>query len=109
MSNEEWILRENSINEIGCIHTTQGYDLNYVGVIFGYEIDYDERTRSITIDRDLFFDKNVKNGTDDVTLKEYIINAYKVMMMRGIKGCYVYACNPGLAKYLRQFTRRESA
>lgn len=109
MSNEEWILRENSINEIGCIHTTQGYDLNYVGVIFGYEIDYDERTNSITIDRDLFFDKNVKNGTDDVTLKEYIINAYKVMMMRGIKGCYVYACNPGLAKYLRQFTGKESA
>ena len=42
MSNQEWILREGAVNEIGCVHTTQGYDLNYVAVIFGHEIDYDD-------------------------------------------------------------------
>ncbi len=105
MSNMEWILRENSIDEIGCIHTSQGYDLNYVGVIFGYEIDYDETNNKIVIDLSRFCDKNVKRSTDEETVKKYITNAYRVMMTRGIKGCYIYACNPGLSKYLKRFIK----
>lgn len=103
MSNQEWILREGAVNEIGCVHTTQGYDLNYVAVIFGREIDYDEESDSIVIDRGNFYDSKVKDGVDDEALKQYIINSYKVMMTRGIKGCYVYACNPGLRNYLKRF------
>lgn len=103
MTNSEWILRKESINEIGCIHTTQGYDLNYVGVILGREIDYDFTSNSIIINRELFFDENVKKGASDEELKKYIINSYKVMLTRGIKGCYIYACNAGLRKYLAQF------
>lgn len=103
MSNQEWILREGAVNEIGCVHTTQGYDLNYVAVIFGHEIDYDDESGSIVIDRSKFFDSKVKDGVDDETLKQYIINSYKVMMTRGIKGCYVYACNPRLQNYLKRF------
>ena len=45
---KDWINSENSINEIGCIHTTQGYDLNYAGVIIGWEIDYDPINNIIT-------------------------------------------------------------
>jgi DUF2075 family protein len=41
-TNTDWINSENAITEVGCIHTTQGYDLNYVGVIFGTEITYDK-------------------------------------------------------------------
>lgn len=103
MSNQEWILREGAVNEIGCVHTTQGYDLNYVAVIFGHEIDYNDESGSIVIDRSKFFDSKVKDGVDDETLKQYIINSYKVMMTRGIKGCYVYACNPRLQNYLKRF------
>ena len=103
MSNQEWILREGAVNEIGCVHTTQGYDLNYVAVIFGYEIDYDDESGSLVIDRSKFFDSKVKDGVDDETLKQYIINSYKVMMTRGIKGCYVYACNPRMQNYLKRF------
>lgn len=103
MSNQEWILRDGAVNEIGCVHTTQGYDLNYVAVIFGREIDYDDESGSIVIDRSKFYDSKVKDGVDDETLKQYIINSYKVMMTRGIKGCYVYACNPRLQNYLKRF------
>ncbi len=103
MDNQEWILREGAVNEIGCVHTTQGYDLNYVAVILGYEIDYDDESGSLVIDRSKFFDGKVKAGVDDETLKQYIINSYKVMMTRGIKGCYVYACNPRLQNYLKRF------
>lgn len=103
MSNQEWILREGAENEIGCIHTTQGYDLNYVAVVFGKEIDYDETTDSIVINKSKFYDAKVKSGVSDAELKNYIINSYKVMMTRGIKGCYVYACNPRLQNYLKRF------
>ena len=103
MSNVEWILRPSAIDEIGCIHTTQGYDLNYVGVIFGEEIDYDEATKQITINPAKHFDSNVQRGSSPEELKTYLINSYKVMMSRGIKGCYVYACNPSLRNYLSTF------
>ncbi|MBQ2915000.1 MAG: DUF2075 domain-containing protein [Clostridia bacterium] len=103
VTNCEWILRKDSINEIGCVHTTQGYDLNYVGVIFGREIDYDPVRNEIVIDKDLFFDKNVKLGSTDEETKSFVLNAYKVMMTRGIKGCYIYCCNPNLREYFKRF------
>ncbi len=103
MESDSWILSENSVNEIGCIHTVQGYDLNYVGVIFGKEIDYDEKLNMIVVDLDKFCDINVKKNTDPETVRRFIINSYRVMMTRGIRGCYVYACNIKLATYLRRF------
>lgn len=105
MSNKEFTLRSQAIDEIGCIHTIQGYDLNYVGVIFGREIDYDPDTNSILINPDMFFDKNVALGASSQQLKEYIINSYKVMMSRGIKGCYVFACNENLRQYLKRYIK----
>ena len=50
-----------------------------------------------------FFDKNVKLGSSDEELKTFIINAYKVMLARGIKGCYIYSCNENLRNYLKQY------
>ena len=81
----------------------QGYDLNYVGVILGYEIDYNPQTKQIEVDLSKFYDTNVKKDTSFLTVKKFIINSYKVIMSRGIKGCYVYACNPNMQKYLEQF------
>lgn len=107
MTNEEFILSENAINEIGCIHTLQGYDLNYCGVILGEEIDYNPKTNQIEIDLDKFYDKYVKQGSSDDVVKEFIINSYKVIMTRGIKGCYVYACNKNMKDYLSRFIKKE--
>ncbi len=103
LTTEGWISRLDSHYTIGCIHTTQGFDLNYVGVIFGKEIDYNPETNQIEIDLNLFFDRNVKAGCDDLTVKRYIINTYTTMLTRGIKGCYVYACNKNLRDYLSRF------
>jgi len=91
------------VNEIGSVHTTQGFDLNYVGVIIGREIDYDPVGKKILIYRDKFYDKKVKAGTDDNRLKEYILNTYRVLLTRGIHGCYVYACNPNMREYLSRY------
>ena len=103
LTNEDWVTRQDSHCTIGCIHTSQGYDMNYVGVIFGEEIDYDFETKSIVIDLDKYKDKKVKAGTEASVLRELIVNTYTTILARGIKGCYVYACNSNLQKYLKQF------
>ena len=103
LTNEDWVTRQDSHCTIGCIHTSQGYDMNYVGVIFGEEIDYDFETKSIVIDLERYKDKKVKAGTEESVLKELIVNTYTTILARGIKGCYVYACNPNLRKYLKQY------
>ncbi|WP_036302230.1 DUF2075 domain-containing protein [Methylotenera sp. L2L1] len=103
-TNEDWINSENAFNEVGCIHTTQGYDLNYTGIIFGEEITYNPDTKSIEIIAKNYFDKKGKNGIKNpALLKEYILNIYKTMMLRGIKGTYVYVCNDALRKYFKSF------
>lgn len=103
LANESWVTRQDSHNTIGCIHTTQGYDMNYVGVIFGEEIDYDFNTNSIKINLKKYKDNKVKAGTDEETLKKLILNTYTTILARGIKGCYVYACNPNMQEYLKEY------
>ena len=96
----DWINTENSVNEVGCIHTTQGYDLNYSGVIFGNEICYDKLKNEIVISKENYFDINGKSSiSDPLELKEFILNIYKTIMLRGIKGTYVYVCDEGLREY----------
>jgi hypothetical protein len=93
----------NSHNEVGCIHTTQGYDLNYVGIIFGSEIDYNPSTNEIFIIKENYKDKNGKNGIVDIeVLHQYILNIYKTLMYRGINGTFVYVCNENLRSYMKQ-------
>jgi Uncharacterized conserved protein len=99
----DWINSSKAFREVGCIHTTQGYDLNYAGIIFGREIDYNKETDTIEVDPNLYFDKYGKVGVrDNDQLKEYILNIYQTIMCRGIRGTFVYACNPNLREYLRR-------
>lgn len=98
---EDWINSNNAENEVGCIHTTQGYDLNYAGIIFGNEIGFDPIKNEIFVVKDNYKDKTGKQAQSIPELKSYILNIYKTMMLRGIKGTYLYACEPGLQKYLK--------
>lgn len=102
-----WIHSTTDLTEMGCIHTVQGYDLNYVGVILGEEIDYDPESNSIVIFKDKYHDKKGKVSIkDEDELKAYIIKIYKTMMYRGIRGCYLYACNINLRKYLTSLANK---
>lgn len=102
-TNTDWINKKDSHLEVGCIHTTQGYDLNYAGIIFGEEIRYDPVSKSIVIDKGNYFDRTGGQGIKDpAELKQYIINIYRTIMLRGIRGTFVYACDDALRDYLKQ-------
>ncbi|MFH1193041.1 MAG: DNA/RNA helicase domain-containing protein [Candidatus Jorgensenbacteria bacterium] len=97
-----WVNSENAINEVGCIHTVQGYDLNYVGVIVGPELAYDSISGRLTINEDRYEDQNGWRGIEDSSeLEGYIINIYKTLMTRGIRGCYLYFVDKKVEQYFR--------
>jgi DUF2075 family protein/predicted GIY-YIG superfamily endonuclease len=101
--NIEFILKDVNAEQIGCIHTTQGYDLNYVGLIFGPEIILNPQTNQIEILQENYYDTNGQNTITDINvLKQYIINIYKTIMLRGILGCYLYVSDENLRNYFRK-------
>lgn len=103
-TNIDWVNSENSRDEVGCIHTTQGYDLNYTGIIFGNEITYDKAINEIKILKENYYDVNGKQSiVDPEELKDFIINIYKTIMLRGIRGTYIYVCDKNLREYFAQF------
>ncbi|OGI68873.1 hypothetical protein A2732_01940 [Candidatus Nomurabacteria bacterium RIFCSPHIGHO2_01_FULL_40_10] len=101
-SAQDWVNSPNAINEVGCIHTVQGYDLNYVGVIIGPELSYDEENKKFVVDKTKYFDINGRNGiTNPEELERYIINIYKTLLTRGIKGTFLYVVDEKLRKYFK--------
>ncbi len=99
----DWVNSPNAVNEVGCIHTVQGYDLNYTGVIIGPELTYNEDTKRLEVDPKKYKDINGKRSiSDPAELERYVINIYKTLLTRGIKGTYVYAVDPGIRKLLER-------
>ena len=99
----DWINSKNAINEIGSIHTTQGFDLNYTGLIIGNELKYDLDRNEFVLDRKNYYDVKGKSDTTDEELLKYLLNIYTTMMTRGMLGTYIYVCDSGLKEYLKRF------
>jgi DUF2075 family protein len=106
----DWIASSKSIEEVGSIHTVQGYDLNYAGVIIGPDLRYAKATGKLFVDRKSYFDKKGKENNkrlrktySDDDLLRFIRNIYAVLLTRSIHGTYVYVCDPELREYMKQF------
>jgi DUF2075 family protein len=100
LTTTEWITSPGAIDEVGTIHTVQGYEFNYAGVIFGPEISYDKHKNEIVIHKEHYYDSlGKKTIADSAELRRNIINIYRILMTRGIKGTFVYACNKELHEY----------
>ncbi|WP_152657085.1 DUF2075 domain-containing protein [Oceanobacillus sp. CFH 90083] len=105
-----WAIDDSSVNEAGCIHTSQGLEFDYVGVIIGDDLlfkdgkvctDYTKRAKS---DRSLFgIKKMIKEKPEEAEkLADTIIrNTYRTLLTRGQKGCFVYCTDTALANYLK--------
>lgn len=105
-----WIIGNDSINEIGCIHTCQGLELDYVGVIVGNDLRYENERVVTDVKSRSQNDQSVKGfktlfkTQKEQSLRnadEIIKNTYRTLMTRGMKGCYVYFCNTELSKYFQ--------
>ncbi len=108
--NEPFAIGKNSINEIGCIHTTQGLEFEYVGVIIGDDLRYEngkivtDFTKRAKTDQSLRGIKKMYDNNAQEALKvsdEIIKNTYRTLMTRGMKGCYIYCTDDGLRDYLK--------
>ncbi len=97
----DWIASPTSTEEVGSVHTVQGYDLNYAGVIIGPDIVWNEDKQRVEAIRANHFDREVRSVQDQDQLLSYIRNAYYVLLTRGMRGTYIYVCDPGLRERLR--------
>ncbi|MFR8233511.1 MAG: DNA/RNA helicase domain-containing protein [Clostridia bacterium] len=110
-NSKTWAIDPNSVNEIGCIHTAQGLEFDYVGVIIGNDLRYengkvvtDVMQRAKTDQSIKGIKKMLKQDLDKAKRlsDEIIKNTYKTLMTRGQKGCYIYCLDKNLAEYLKR-------
>lgn len=107
---ETWAEHPETIKEVGSIYTIQGFDLNYVGVILGPSVSYDEKKQELKLlpkkyqDTEAFRTaKEEKVEYDVEEMKEQIIlNSINVLMKRGVKGLYLYASDEKLKNVLNE-------
>lgn len=105
----DWINSKTALEEVGSIHTVQGYDLNYAGVIIGRDLQLDPGSGKLCISRSNYHDIKGKSNnklagkvTTDDDLKQYIINVYRVLLTRGMRGTYIYVVDPALRTRFEQ-------
>lgn len=110
-TSKTWAIDENSINQVGCIHTSQGLEFDYIGLIIGDDLRYEDGkiitdfTKRSKTDRSLNGIKKMYKESPKEALSiadEIIKNTYKTLMTRGMKGCYVYCTDENLSKYLKE-------
>lgn len=116
-----WAVKPGTIDEVGCIHTCQGLEFDYVGVIIGPDVKFrndnvttfPSERNSVDANKTLRGYKTLMKSKDPDVIKkaeedarEVILNTYKVLMTRGQKGCYVYCCDNELAEFIKSRIRQ---
>lgn len=109
-STKTWAIDEESVNEVGCIHTAQGLEFDYAGVIIGDDMRYDgdkivtDLFQRASTDRSIRGLKSRYKKDKEGTLKladKIIKNTYRTLLTRGQKGCYIYCTDESLRDYLK--------
>lgn len=111
-NSQTWAIDPMSINEVGCIHTCQGLEFDYVGVIIGDDIRYEngkiitDYTKRAKTDQSLKgINKIAKEKGQEVANEiadKIIKNTYRTLMTRGMKGCFVYCTDKKLEAYIKE-------
>ncbi|MCF7944228.1 MAG: DUF2075 domain-containing protein [Spirochaetia bacterium] len=98
-----WAIDDSGINQIGCIHTSQGLEFDYVGVIIGKDLQYDPAQKKLYASWEHYKDLTGKKGlkNDPAHLISLVKNIYKVLLTRAMKGCFIFCHDPKLQEYFR--------
>ncbi len=94
-----WAYDPNGLDQIGCVYTAQGFEFDYVGVIFGDDLTYDFDTQTWKGHPQNSADNVVKRSKEKFT--DLIKNTYRVLLSRGIKGCYIYFIDKDTEKFFK--------
>lgn len=103
-SDDVWAINPNSFEEVGCIHTCQGMEFDYVGVIIGKDLIYRDgvvTTNKFAISKDDKTSK-IRSCKNEILADKLIKNTYKVLLTRGQKGCYIYCEDNALREYIKE-------
>ncbi|MCT4798877.1 DUF2075 domain-containing protein [Exiguobacterium profundum] len=105
-----WAEKAETIAEAGSIYTIQGFDLNYVGVVLGPSVSYDEEQECLMIDPNLYKDTGAYAGIEgvenvDSAKEQIVLNSINILMKRGVKGLYLYASDESLRRKLLKLQR----
>ncbi len=98
-----WAINEQGIDQVGCVHTSQGLEFDYIGVIVGNDLKYNRQTDKFYSVWNSYKDTKGKQGLkgDPDKLCKMIRNIYRVLLSRGMKGCYVYFMDKSTEEYFR--------
>jgi hypothetical protein len=102
-----WAYSAEGVNQVGCIYTAQGFEFDYVGVIFGTDLVYDFDRMEWVGRRENSCDPDVRRAGDSFV--NLVKSAYRVLMTRGMKGCYVCFLDKDTERYVRSRIERPSA
>ena len=100
----EWAYKPEGIKQVGCIYTAQGFEFDYAGVIIGPDLIYNTETRKIETVKSATRDPMLRTAPNEATMTydDYVRNIYRVLMTRGMKGCFLYICDENLRNYMKQ-------
>ena len=102
---DQFAIAPDSFEQVGCIHSTQGLEFDYVGVIIGLDMRYENGKVLTDFEQRDSNDKTVSGirTSKNYALADRIIrNTYKTLLSRGLKGCFIYCQDPSLGEYLKQ-------
>ncbi|HEX2541231.1 MAG TPA: DNA/RNA helicase domain-containing protein [Caldimonas sp.] len=94
-----WASDPGGIDQVGCVYTAQGFEFDYVGIIFGLDLRYDWEKNAWVGDKSQSHDSVVKRSGEQFL--ELVKNTYRVLFTRGIKGCYVHFMDQGTSRFFR--------
>lgn len=100
----EWAYRPEGIKQVGCIYTAQGFEFDYAGVIIGPDLIYNTESHKIETVKSATRDPMLRTAPNEATMTydDYVRNIYRVLLSRGMKGCFLYICDENLRNYMKQ-------
>lgn len=118
LADSVWAIDQDSVSEAGCIHTSQGLEFDYVGVIIGDDMRFEngqvitDYTKRAKTDQSLKGIKKLAKENPEEAQKvadQIIRNTYRTLMTRGQKGCFVFCTDPELKDYFKERLQRTKA
>ena len=100
----EWAYKPLGFEQVGCIYTAQGFEFDYAGVIIGPDLKYSELLGEVVTDKSECKDPVLRRNIGEATMSfdDYVRNIYRVLLSRGMKGCYLYVVDIPLRNHIRK-------